>query len=211
MLTLCSFYSVTAPAATPWPGAEPNVPTLPQHHTVGTDAGIQAVHVVLRSGRTLEAPAVGGMWHLRHRRRSLSTFSPATRPLTERALVSLPGSPTTSAPNSPACDYCPNAASSTCAPSPASTPTQLRSTLLRNCVGTWIRTTSASANATSKIPFIGRLAHFLSDFGARFSSVGRQYQLSLGNSDFYLEAGRGPSLTAFAGRTAAVCSAVRTR
>ncbi|MFV9451869.1 PDDEXK nuclease domain-containing protein [Rhodococcus sp. NM-2] len=58
---------------------------------------------------------------------------------------------------------------------------------------------------------IGRLAHFLSDFGARFSSVGRQYQLSVGNSDFYLEVGRGRSLMAFAGKSAAVCSVIRTR
>ncbi|MDI9954377.1 MULTISPECIES: hypothetical protein [unclassified Rhodococcus (in: high G+C Gram-positive bacteria)] len=68
-----------------------------------------------------------------------------------------------------------------------------------------------TANATLDDALIGRLAHFLSDFGAPFSSVGRQHEFSVGNSDFYLEVGRGRSLVSFAGRSAAVYSAIRIR
>lgn len=78
MITLC-WHGVPCirlrhQAATPRLRADPNVPALPQHHTVGTDAGIQAVHDVLRSGRAMAAPTAGAMRHLRHRRRNLSAF-----------------------------------------------------------------------------------------------------------------------------------------
>jgi hypothetical protein len=59
----------------PRPGGDPNLPALPQHHAVDADAGVQAVHRVLRPGRAVETSAVRGLQHLRYRRRGLTRIA----------------------------------------------------------------------------------------------------------------------------------------
>ena len=58
-------------ATAPRPGEYSDLPAVPQHDPVDADAGIQAVHGVLRPGRTVEAPAARDLRHLRRRHRGL--------------------------------------------------------------------------------------------------------------------------------------------
>src|SRR5689334_12990708 len=58
-------------ASTPGPGGYSDLPAVPQHDPVDADAGVQAVHGVLRPGRTVEAPAARDLRHLRRRHRGL--------------------------------------------------------------------------------------------------------------------------------------------
>jgi hypothetical protein len=51
-------------AAAPRLGGDPDLPPVPQHDAVDADAGVQAVHGVLRPGRAVEAPAVRDLRHL---------------------------------------------------------------------------------------------------------------------------------------------------
>lgn len=54
---------------------------VPQHHAVGACPGVQAVHVVLHPGGTLEAQAVRGLRYLWNRGRRLNAPDQPPNPI----------------------------------------------------------------------------------------------------------------------------------